>query len=359
MYKLNEMVYIMSEKDASDIHLIVGTPPQFRIDGVLNTLDYEEKLLPDTCKDLVYSVLTDEQKRRFEEKGELDLSFGVKGVGRIRMNVFKQRGTIGAALRNIPSETMTFKELNLPEIVNKIVQYPNGLVLVTGPTGSGKSTTLASMINFINEDRRCHIITVEDPIEYLHRHKSSIVCQREIGSDTESYSTALRHILRQDPDVILIGEMRDLETISAALTVAETGHLVFATLHTPDAIQSINRIIDVFPSQQQQQIRTQLSFVLRAVICQQLLVDAHGKGRVLACEVLVVNAAVKNIIRDNKIHQAYTLMQSGRSLGMHTMNMSLYGLVINKMINEEEAMSHTTEPNDLRKMLHVDSTPAK
>lgn len=357
MYKLNEMVYLMSEKNASDIHLVVGAPPQFRIDGVLDSLDYEEKLLPDTCKDLVYSVLTDEQKRKFEEKGELDLSFGVKGIGRIRMNVFRQRGTIGAALRSIPSETMSFEELNLPAIVNKIVQYPNGLVLVAGPTGSGKSTTLASMINYINEHRKCHIITIEDPIEFLHRHKSSIVCQREVGSDTVSFNTALRFILRQDPDVILIGEMRDLETISAALTVAETGHLVFATLHTPDAIQSINRIIDVFSSHQQQQIRTQLSFVLRAVICQQLLVDAHGKGRILACEVLVVNSAVRNVIRDNKIHQAYTLMQSGRSLGMHTMNMSLYELVTNKKIKEEEAMNHTTEPNDLRRMLSLDSTP--
>jgi len=354
VYKLNELVYLMSEKNASDLHLIVGTSPQFRIDGVLTSLSYEEKLLPDTCKDLVYSVLTEDQKQIFEKNGELDLSFGVKGVGRIRMNVFRQRGSVGAALRNIPSQTKTFEELSLPEVVNKIVQYPSGLVLVTGSTGSGKSTTLASMIDYINERKQCNIITIEDPIEFLHRHKSSIVSQREVRFDTKSYATALKYILRQDPDVILIGEMRDLETISAALIVAETGHLVFATLHTSDAIQSINRIIDVFPSHQQQQIRTQLSFVLKAVICQQLLLGANGRGRILACEVLIATPAIRNIIRDNKIQQAYTTMQGGRSLGMQTMNMSLYELAISRKITEEEALNHTTEPGDLRKMLKLD-----
>lgn len=338
------------ERNASDIHLLAGSPPQLRIDGVLQPLKME-RLMPSTCQELIYSVLTEDQKRRFEELGELDLSFGVKDVGRIRMNVFRQRGTVGAALRNIPNKVGDFAELGLPEAINYAANLPQGLVLITGPTGCGKSTTLASVIEYINEHRSGHIITIEDPIEYLHKHKNCIVAQREVGTDTRSFAGALRYILRQDPDVILVGEMRDLETISATLTISETGHLCFATLHTPDTVQSINRIIDVFPPHQQQQVRAQLSLVLQAVFCQMLLPCASGNGRALVSEVLIVTSGVRNLIREGKVHQAYTLIQAGKQFGMQTMNMSLAALCNRGEITREIALNHSPDPENLKELL--------
>jgi twitching motility protein PilT len=351
MATMEQLVHMMVEKGASDIHLVIGAPPQLRIDGVLQPTDDMEKLTPETCQQLIYSILTDDHKRRFEETHELDLSFGVKDVGRVRMNVFRQRGTIGAALRCIPNEVPSFEKLGLPPIVKDVAELPAGLVLVTGPTGSGKSTTLASIIDYINSTRREHIITIEDPIEFLHRHKKSIVAQREVGSDTKSFATALKYILRQDPDVILVGEMRDLETISAALTIAETGHLVFATLHTPDAAQSINRIVDVFPAHQQTQVRAQLSFVIQAIFSQLLLPKATGRGRVLACEVLIATPAIRNLIREGKVHQVYTIMQAGRQYGMQTMNMALADLYNRGLITYEDAITYSTDPEGLKQML--------
>ncbi|HAV43311.1 TPA: type IV pili twitching motility protein PilT [bacterium] len=351
MAGIEEMVHMMVERGASDLHLVVGTYPQLRIDGQLMSIEEIGKLLPDYCQQVVYSVLTDEQKKRFESVGELDLSFGIKGVGRIRMNVFRQRGTVGAALRSIPSDPKSFEEIGLPSIVHKVVALRQGLVLVTGPTGSGKTTTLAAMIDYINMHRGEHIITIEDPIEFIHRHKISIVAQREVGSDTMSFGNALKYILRQDPDVILVGEMRDLETIQMAMTAAETGHLVFATLHTPDAVQSINRIIDVFPSHQQPQARSQLSFVLEAVFCQRLLPRKGGRGRVLVCEIMIATPAVRNLIREEKSFQIYNVIQGGGAQGMQTMNMSLADLVVKGMIEEKVAMEQSSDPKDLRALL--------
>ncbi|MFH1562718.1 MAG: type IV pilus twitching motility protein PilT [Nitrospirota bacterium] len=351
MYSMETLVHLMVEREASDIHLVIGAAPQLRIDGSISAIEDCEKLTPDLCQQLVYSVLTDDHKRRFEESNELDLSFGVKDVGRIRMNVFRQRGTVGAALRSIPNEVPTFESLSLPPIIKDLAEVPAGLVLVTGPTGSGKSTTLAAVIDYINVNRKEHIITVEDPIEFLHRHKSSLVCQREVGSDTKSFANALKYMLRQDPDVILVGEMRDLETISAALTIAETGHLVFATLHTPDAIQSVNRIIDVFPAHQQQQVRAQLSFAIQGIFSQVLIPHAMGKGRVMCCEVLIATPGIRNLIRDGKIHQAYTLMQSGKQHGMSTMNMSIVDLYNRGMITYEDALNYSPESESLKQLL--------
>ncbi|OGS36931.1 MAG: type IV pili twitching motility protein PilT, partial [Elusimicrobia bacterium RIFOXYB2_FULL_49_7] len=299
----------------------------------------------------IYSLLTDSQKERFEATSELDLSFGIKGVGRVRMNVFRQRGSVGAALRSIPQNTLTFDELNLPPITHELVKLNKGLILVTGPTGSGKSTTLASMIDYLNEHRANHIVTIEDPIEYVHFHKKSIVNQREVGADTTSFPTALKYVLRQDPDIILVGEMRDLETISSALTIAETGHLVFATLHTTDAASAVNRVIDVFPPHQQPQIRSQLSLVLQAVYAQQLLLRSSGTGRVLACEVLVITPAIRNLIREMKIEQIYTAMQTGAKHGMQTMNQSLYDLYSRKQINYQTALDASTDQDDLKRIL--------
>lgn len=347
---IENLLFLMKEQKASDLHLTAGLPPMLRIDGNLVPTQYG-KLTPEMCQKLVYSVLTDKQKERFETTNELDVSFGVKDIGRIRMNVFRQRGTVAAALRAIPSQPPTFEELRLPKIVNQLVDLPRGLVLVTGPTGSGKTTTLASMINYINEHRNAHIITIEDPIEYLFHHKNCIINQREVGSDTESFATALKYVLREDPDIILIGEMRDLETISAALTIAETGHLVFATLHTPDAVSSVNRIIDVFPPHQQQQVRVQLSFVLQAVLSQQLLLHASGKGRVLACEVLVATPAVRNLIREGKPEQIFTLMQTGAKYGMQTMNQALAELYTKRLITLDEALSVSSDPEELKKLI--------
>lgn len=351
MYSMESLVHLMVERDASDIHLVIGAKPQLRIDGVMTPVEDCERLTPDTCQQLIYSVLTDDHKRRFEEFNELDLSFGVKDVGRIRMNVFRQRGTVGAALRGIPNEVPSFEKLSLASVVKDIAELPAGLVLVTGPTGCGKSTSLAAIIDYINTNRKEHIITVEDPIEFLHRHKNSLVCQREVGSDTKSFANALKYMLRQDPDVILVGEMRDLETISAALTIAETGHLVFATLHTPDAIQSVNRIIDVFPAHQQQQVRAQLSFVLQAIFSQVLIPHAMGKGRVLGSEILIATPAIRNLIRDGKVHQAYTVMQAGKQFGMQTMNMSIIDLYNRGMITYEDALNYSPDQESLKQLL--------
>lgn len=350
MLNMQDLLMMLMEKKASDLHITAGLPPMLRIDGEVKSTQFE-KLTPDACQRLIYSLLTDSQKEKFEATNELDLSFGIKGVGRVRMNVFRQRGSVGAALRSIPQKMLTFEELNLPQVIYEIMKTNKGLVLVTGPTGSGKSTTLASMINFLNETRTSHIITVEDPIEYVHLHKQSIVNQREIGSDTNSFVNALKYVLRQDPDIILIGEMRDLETISAALTIAETGHLVFATLHTTDAASAVNRMIDVFPPHQQPQIRSQVSMVLQAIFAQQLLPHASGSGRVLASEVLTMTPAIRNLIREMKIEQIYLAMQTGGKYGMQTMNQSLYDLYTRRQIPYQTALDASTDQDDLKRLL--------
>lgn len=350
---MQDLLLLMMEKRASDLHITSGLSPILRIDGELIPTQYE-KLTPDVCQRLIYSLLTDSQKEKFEASNELDLAFGIKGIGRIRMNVYRQKGAIAAALRSIPSKIPTFEELGLPGVTYEIMNLVKGLVLVTGPTGSGKSTTLASMIDYINEHRASHIMTIEDPIEYLHFHKKCMINQREIGMDTSSFPLALKYVLRQDPDIILIGEMRDLETIAAALTIAETGHLVFATLHTTDAASAINRIVDVFPPHQQEQIRSQLSFTLQSVFAQMLLPHASGTGRVLACEVLMVNAAIRNLIRDMKTEQIYIAMQTGGKFGMQTMNMALMNLYHRRHITYQEAFNKTVDPEDLKRLLQKD-----
>jgi twitching motility protein PilT len=347
----------MIEKGASDMHITTGAPPLLRIDGAIVPLKLQP-LSPVETKQLCYSVLTEEQKIQFEKAKELDLSFGVKNLSRFRANIFLQRGAVSGAFRSIPFKILTFEELGLPQVIADLAQKPRGLVLVTGPTGSGKSTTLASILDKINTETRQHIVTVEDPIEYLHPHKRSIVNQREVGSDTQTFKAALKYVLRQDPDVVLVGEMRDLETIEAALTIAETGHLVFATLHTNSAVQSINRIIDVFPPHQQSQVRAQLSFVLEGVISQLLLPRAGTPGRVLALEVLVPNAAIRNLIREDKVHQIYSQMQVGQAKhGMQTLNQSLYALYSRRLISLEEAMGRSNEVDELRNMIEG-RTPA-
>jgi twitching motility protein PilT len=351
MATIYDLLKIMIEKGASDLHITTGSPPRLRIDGKLIPLDHPS-LMPAETKSLCYSILTDNQKHKFEESNELDLSFGVKGLSRFRGNVFMQRGAVAAAFRTIPFEIKSFKELGLPEIVNELVKKPRGLILVTGATGSGKSTTLAAMVDRINEERFDHIITVEDPIEYLHSHKKCLINQREVNADTVSFKNALRYVLRQDPDVVLIGEMRDLETIEAALTVAETGHLTLATLHTNSAVQTINRIIDVFPPHQQEQIRVQLSFVLEGILAQQLIPKKNGKGRVLAVELLVPNPAIRNLIREDKIHQIYSMMQTGQTkFGMQTMNQSLVELYGKGYLSYEDAISRSPVPEELIAML--------
>jgi twitching motility protein PilT len=353
---LHQLLRTMVEKGASDMHLTTNTPPLLRIDGSIVPLKLPP-LGPIETKQLCFSVLTEEQRAQFEKHNELDLSFGVKSLSRFRANIFMQRGAVAGAFRTIPFRILGFDELGLPPVVAEFSNKPSGLVLVTGPTGSGKSTTLAAMIDKINSEQRLHIITVEDPIEYLHPHKLSIVNQREIGTDTEGFKHALKYVLRQDPDVVLIGEMRDLETIEAALTISETGHLVFATLHTNGAISTINRIIDVFPSHQQQQVRTKLSFVLQGVMSQQLLPRHNAPGRCLALEVLVPNAAVRNLIREDKVHQIYSQMQVGQEkYAMQTLNQCLYSLYQRKFISQEEAMSRSIEPEELRMMMEGRTT---
>lgn len=350
MVTMNELLKMMFQKNASDLHITAGSPPMLRIDGNIVSTELE-KLNPELTQSLIYSILTDEQKERFERESELDAAFGISGYGRIRMNVFKQRGTIASSLRNIPTKIPSFEELGLPNVVNNIVNLPKGLVLITGPTGSGKSTTLASIIDYINVHRKCHIVTIEDPIEFLHSHKGCIVNQREVGADTHSFGESLRRVLRQDPDVILIGEMRDLETINAALVVSETGHLVFATLHTTDSVQTINRIIDAFPPYQQPQVRAQLSFVIQAILAQQLLPKAYEGGRVLATEVLIPTMAIRNLIREEKIHQIYSSLQTGTEVGMQTMNQSLIDLYQKQLVTYNEIFSRTLDPKELERMI--------
>ena len=348
MANLHQLLKAMVEKGASDLHVTTGTPPQLRIDGKLVPLR-TPPLSPVETKQLCYSILTDAQKHRFEEDSELDLSFGVKGLSRFRANVFMQRGAVAGAFRTIPFKILTFQELGLPPIVAELARKPRGLVLVTGPTGSGKSTTLASIIDKINTDRHEHIVTIEDPIEYLHPHKNCVVNQREVGADTASFKKALKYILRQDPDVVLIGEMRDLETIEAALVVSETGHLAFATLHTNSAVQTINRILDVFPPYQQPQVRAQLSFVLEGILTQNLLPRAGGPGRVLITEVMVPNAAIRNLIREDKVHQIYSQMQVGQSkFGMQTFNQSLAMAHAKRLITLDEALARSSDQDELK-----------
>ncbi|WP_437662834.1 type IV pilus twitching motility protein PilT [Sorangium sp. So ce1182] len=350
-YTLQQLLRAMVEKGASDMHITSGTPPLLRIDGTVVPLKLPP-LMPSDTKQLCYSVLSEEQVATFEQRNELDLSFGMKGLARFRANIYMQRGAVAAAFRQIPFRIMNFDELGLPPVVLDITAKPRGLVLVTGPTGSGKTTTLASIIDKINAEQRLHILTIEDPIEYLHPHKLSLVNQREIGSDTASFKDALRYALRQDPDVVLVGEMRDLETVESALTIAETGHLVFATLHTNSAISTINRIIDVFPPHQQSQVRQQLSFTLVAVMTQLLLPRANGPGRVMSMEVMIPNAAIRNLIREDKLHQIYSQMQMGQAgSGMQTMAQSLVSLYQRRMITLEEAFAAAADPDEIRAML--------
>jgi twitching motility protein PilT len=336
----------------------VGAPPTLRIDGALLPTPFE-KLNSEMAQTLIYSLLNDQQRQRFEASNELDLAFNLRGIGRVRMNVYRQTGSVGAAIRAIPNSFKTFEEIGVPKSILDIMKLPKGLILVTGQTGSGKSTTIASMIDFINETRAAHIVTIEDPIEFVHTHKKSVINQREVGSDTVTFGAALRHILRQDPDVILIGELRDLETIQAALNIAETGHMVLATLHTTDCAQTINRIIDVFPQHQLEQVRVQLSFVLQAVLCQQLLSHASGTGRVLACETLIVNSAIRNLVREQKVEQIQVAIQTGGKIGMQTMNQSLADLYFRQKITFQEAMAHSMDPEDLRRLMQRHMTPAQ
>jgi twitching motility protein PilT len=348
---LRSLLEEMIERDASDLHITAGERPKMRIDGDIQNSNVDYVLTPKDTLTLAYSILTENQKKRFETEDELDFSFGIQNLARFRGNCFKQRGCVSLVIRQIPFNIRTFEELGLAGVVAKMADKPRGLVLVTGPTGSGKSTTLAAMIDKINRERRGHIITVEDPIEFIHRHQNCIVNQREVGSDTKSFANALKYCLREDPDVILIGEMRDLETIQAALTIAETGHLAFATLHTNSAAEAINRIIDVFPSHQQSQVRAQLAFVLEGIVTQTLLPRAKGRGRVMAAEILVVTAAIRALIREDKIHQIYSLMQSGKKFGMQTLNDALYQLYMSREVTAEECLRVSGDPNEFLRMI--------
>lgn len=348
---LNQLLKAMVEQGGSDLHITTNSAPQIRVDGVLRALNLPS-LSPTETKKLVYSILTDNQKQRLEENLEIDFSFGLKGLARFRANVFHQRGALAAAFRQIPYEIRSFRELGLPPVVEQLCEKPRGLILVTGPTGSGKSTTLAAMIDKINRERHEHIVTIEDPVEYLHSHKKCLVNQRELAADTHSFTNALKSVLRQDPDVVLVGEMRDHETVEAALRIAETGHLTFATLHTNSAAQTINRIIDIFPAHQQGQIRVQLSFVLEGIMCQTLMPKASGTGRVMALEVLIPNSAIRNLIREDKIHQIYGMMQTGQSKhGMQTFNQSLAGLYFKRMITLPMALARSSNPDELQEII--------
>ncbi len=355
MLNLHQLLKILVESNGSDLHITTNSPPQIRVDGKLLPLDLPPLNQVDT-KQLCYSVLTDTQKHKFEEENELDLSFGVKGLSRFRGNVFVQRGAVAGVFRVIPYKILSFEELGLPAIVAELAAKPRGLILVTGPTGSGKSTTLASIVDYININRREHIVTIEDPIEYLHPHKGCVVNQREVGADTKGFKNALKYVLRQDPDVVLVGELRDLETIESALTLSETGHLCLATLHTNSCVQTINRIIDVFPPHQQTQIRAQLSFVLEGVVSQMLIPRTNAKGRSLALEIMVPNAAIRNLIREDKIHQIYSQMQVGQDkFGMQTMNQSLLSLYQRRQLSMEDALGRSQDPEELKQMI---SNPA-
>ncbi len=358
MANLHELLKTLVECGGSDLHITTNTSPQIRVDGKLRPLDFPP-LTPVETKQLCYSVLTDSQKHKFEEENELDLSFGVKGLSRFRGNVFVQRGAVAGVFRVIPYKILTFEELGLPPVIKELAEKPMGLILVTGPTGSGKSTTLASIIDFINVNRHDHIVTIEDPIEYLHPHKGCLVNQREVGADTKGFKTALKYVLRQDPDVVLVGELRDLETIEAALTLSETGHLCLATLHTNSCAQTINRIVDVFPPYQQPQIRAQLSFVLEGVVSQTLIPKAGG-GRTMALEIMVPNPAIRNLIREDKVHQIYSQMQVGQDkFGMQTMNQSLYSLVARRLITLDDALGRSSDPDELKQMINNPSMAAR
>jgi len=350
MINLRELLQEMIEKKASDLHITAGLPPQLRVDGEITPTNHAP-LTPENTQEITYSVLNEEQQKRFEAEHELDFSFGVKGLSRFRANVFLQRGVTSLAIRQIPYEILPLRELGLPKVMEDLSNKQQGLILVTGPTGSGKSTTLASVIDKINSERKSHIITIEDPIEFVHQHKQCIVNQREVRADTESFPAALKHVLRQDPDIILVGEMRDLETMAAALTIAETGHLTLATLHTNSTYESINRIVDSFPSGQQGQIRAQLAFVLEGVITQQLIPRKSGKGRVMACEVMVCTPAIRATIRDDKIHQIYGLMQAGQKFGMQTMNQGLFNACVRGDVVIDEALRRSPDPDELKNML--------
>jgi twitching motility protein PilT len=348
---LRALLQEMIDREASDLHVTAGERPKLRIDGDITDCSVEDILTPKDTLQLAYSVLTEQQKKRFEFDDELDFSFGIQNLARFRGNVFKQRGCVAMVLRMIPFSVRTLADLGLPPIANKLSERPRGLILVTGATGSGKSTTLAAMLDMINKSRKGHIITVEDPIEFIHRHQSCIVNQREIGTDTKTFAAALKYALREDPDIILVGEMRDLETISSALTIAETGHLVLATLHTNSAAEAINRIIDVFPSAQQPQVRAQLAFVLEGVITQALLQKSRGKGRVMACEIMVATPAIRALIREDKIHQIYSALQSGKKYGMQTMADSLYQLYMNRDTSKEECLRVAGDANEFLRMI--------
>jgi twitching motility protein PilT len=349
---LNQLLKAMVEQGGSDLHLTTNSPPQIRVDGQLKPMS-SPPLTPSETKQIAYSILTDNQKHRLEENLEIDLSFGLKGLARFRANIFHQRGAIAAVFRQIPFEIKGFRELGLPAVIERMVEKPRGLVLVTGPTGSGKSTTLAAMLDKVNRERHEHIVTVEDPVEFLHSHKSCVVNQRELHADTHSFANALRSALRQDPDVVLIGEMRDLETVESALRIAETGHLTFATLHTNSAAQSINRIIDVFPAHQQSQIRAQLSLVIEGIVCQALLPKVGGKGRVMAMEILVPNSAIRNLIREDKVHQIYGMMQAGQAKhGMQTFNQALAALYFRRLITLETALTRSALPDELQEIIN-------
>jgi twitching motility protein PilT len=348
---LRALLEEMVSRNASDLHVVAGERPKLRIDGDITNAAVDYALSPKDTLQVAYSVLTEQQKKRFELEDELDFSFGIQNLARFRGNVFKQRGCVSMVVRQIPFAIKTFDELGLPGSIAKMAEKPRGLVLLTGPTGSGKSTTLAAMIDKINRERKGHIITVEDPIEFIHKHQGCIINQREIGSDTKSFANALKYALREDPDVILIGEMRDLETIQAALTIAETGHLAFATLHTNSAAEAINRIIDVFPSHQQSQVRAQLAFVLEGIVTQTLLPKAQGKGRVMAAEILVVTPAIRALIRDDKVHQIYSSMQAGKKFGMQTLNDALYQLYMSREVTADECLRVSGDPTEFQRMI--------
>ncbi len=350
---ITQLLEELISRNGTDLHLTVGGPPMLRIDGDLIPTNHEV-LTPKVTKELIYALLNDEQKKRFETTRELDLSFGIPNLSRFRGNVFMQRGAIGMAIRTIPYKIRSFKELGLPPIAAELTTRSKGIILVTGPTGCGKSTTLATMIDKVNGDRRSHIITVEDPIEYLFKHKKCIVNQRQVGDDTKSFANALKYVLRQDPDVVMIGEMRDLETTEAALKIGETGHLTFATLHTNSAAESITRIIDIFPTNRQSQVRTQLAFIILGIMTQTLIKRIRG-GRVLAMEILVATPAIKALVRDNKIHQIYSHIQAGRKYGMRTMNESLYSLYMKKEVTLENVFAHSRNPEELQKMIETKS----
>ncbi|HET7612394.1 MAG TPA: type IV pilus twitching motility protein PilT [Gemmatimonadaceae bacterium] len=348
---LRALLEEMVSRNASDLHIVAGERPKLRVDGDITNSSSDFELTPKDTLQLAYSVLTEQQKKRFELEDELDFSFGIQNLARFRGNVFKQRGCVSMVVRQIPFAIKTFDQLGLPGSIAKMAEKPRGLVLVTGPTGSGKSTTLAAMIDKINRERKGHIITVEDPIEFIHKHQSCIINQREVGSDTKSFANALKYALREDPDTILIGEMRDLETIQAALTIAETGHLAFATLHTNSAAEAINRIIDVFPSHQQSQVRAQLAFVLEGIITQTLLPKAQGRGRVMAAEILVVTPAIRALIRDDKVHQIYSSMQAGKKFGMQTLNDALYQLYMAREVSVDECLRVSGDPTEFQRMI--------